>query len=147
MKIFRISNFLIVIFTAALGGMLFWVSQSVQRAEGELFRLTNSVYREQESIQVLSAEWDYLNRPQRLEALATEYLSMDIPQGKSVLPDYKSIPEPMIPVLPPSKPAVRMQHVSVKAAPVKSDMKAHENSVVERKSFDSLLEQLSEEGR
>jgi len=147
MKVFRISNVLIVMFTAALGGMLFWVSQSVQRTEGELFRLTNSVYREQEAIQVLSAEWDYLNRPQRLEVLASEYLSMDMPEGKSVLPDYKSIPEPMVPVLPPSKPAVRMQHVSVQAAPAKPEVKAPENSVVERKSFNSLLEQLSEEGR
>ena len=74
---FKISNIIfcmIAIWTAVL---LFWTSQSVQNAERELKNLKQSSYNEAEMFRVLSSEWDYLNRPDRLEELAARYLNVE----------------------------------------------------------------------
>lgn len=63
---------------------LFWTSQTVQKAEDRLERVRHDLARERESLHVLHAEWDYLNRPERIEALARKYLKME-PAGASTL--------------------------------------------------------------
>lgn len=70
---------------ACLGGGLLYTSQSVQKANDALTRLERENEAQTDSISVLSAEWEYLNSPQRLEALAREHYNMDLPEQEKVV--------------------------------------------------------------
>lgn len=107
MKIFRISNLLLLSVAAGLGTVLFWTSQSVQQAESRLAALTHDADSERETIRVLNAEWDYLNRPQRLEKLARQFLGVAPPESENFVASAEQIPErPLVGIVPPVKPAV-----------------------------------------
>lgn len=58
---------------ATLAGItLFVLKHEVQKREDRLTALTSQILDDQEAIQVLKAEWSYLNRPERLERLIHE---------------------------------------------------------------------------
>lgn len=61
---------------AAAGGVLFQTSYEVQELEDKLGSLNRQIMDEQEAIQILKAEWSYLNDPTRLESLATQHLQL-----------------------------------------------------------------------
>ncbi len=61
----------------AMAGGLFHLKHEVQRAEDELARVDRDFLASQEAIQVLRAEWSYLNRPDRLSALAKRHLDLE----------------------------------------------------------------------
>ncbi len=79
----KIGVFLLV---CASAGTLMSISQQVQRAERDLVRLELSIAREQEAQKVLQAEWGFLNRPERIEALAKQHLGMVSPSPEDILP-------------------------------------------------------------
>ncbi|HMB78040.1 MAG TPA: hypothetical protein VKN76_16705, partial [Kiloniellaceae bacterium] len=56
--------------------LLFQVSNDVQGLEKQLKQVKHEILREQESLHVLKAEWSYLNRPDRLAAMAGTYLDL-----------------------------------------------------------------------
>src|SRR5688572_28282572 len=138
MKIFRISNLLLLGFAAILGTLLFWTSQAVQVRENELADVEAAAGAEEESIRVLSAEWDYLNRPQRLEALAKGTLKMVPPGGaEGMAHDVSDIPEPSMPVMPGVKPGHTQQVSTAKEEAPAPKM--------ERENFSALLKKLDTE--
>src|SRR5688572_26982177 len=96
MKLFRISNILTLAVAAMFGVLLFWTSQDVQKKERVLAKSKAELAQEQETVRVLSVEWDYLNRPQRLEDLAKE-LGMQLPSAQEVVSGMDQIPEPIEP--------------------------------------------------
>jgi len=53
---------------------LFNITFKVEQLEGELKLLNKAVLKEQKAVHVLRAEWSYLNRPDRIEALARKLL-------------------------------------------------------------------------
>lgn len=121
-----------VVGAIAAGALLFWTSQSVQQAEDRLADLQRSVLSEEQSIRVLRAEWDYLNRPDRLEGLASEYLGL----SSSVAPlnisgDAGQLPNPSVPVLPEDKPFAEPRPVALQG---------------DEKDFRALLNGLQMEG-
>lgn len=59
---------------AGLG--LFVLKYEVQAMEERLVSINRQTLRDFESIHVLKAEWNYLNRPSRLEDLASRLLSL-----------------------------------------------------------------------
>ncbi len=142
MKLFRISNILLLCVAAILGAMLFLTSQSVQGAEDRLAEINRGIRQESESIRVLDTEWDYLNRPQRLEELAGEYLKVAPPQSDQFVEGVDSIPEPAATIVPPAKPAVYAQPVAVPAKPAPSRPVPSEYiKANEKQSFESLIKQ------
>jgi len=129
--------------TVALGAILFWTSQSVQDVERSLAKEKRAISREKETIRVLSTEWDYLNRPQRLERLAKEGIGMEEKsiEGQAIIRDVSSIPVPVVPVMPGVKPASLSRF-----APRAFDEGVSESAVDikgENKSFDALLDSIS----
>jgi hypothetical protein len=69
----------------ALGGIaltiaasvgLYQVKYQVQGMERDLAQMKRDVVRDRGEIQVLEAEWSYLNQPERLQDLANRYLSL-----------------------------------------------------------------------
>lgn len=84
---------LLVAMIAASGGLLLHTSQSVQRAEAEMRGLEKSIERERQTIEVLEAEWAYLNSPYRLERLAEKYLGMVSSEVSYIVPDVGMLPD------------------------------------------------------
>ena len=82
---------------ALLAGIaLFWTAQRVQLGEAQLRHLQAGAADEQESLRVLRAEWDYLNRPDRIEALARARLGMG--------PAHAGAVGDALPATPPATP-------------------------------------------
>lgn len=145
MRIFRISNFLFLLLAVCCGVLLFWTSQAVQQKEELLASTQKKLTEEKETIRVLSVEWDYLNRPQRLEKLATEQLGMELPSAKEVVSNVADIPEPAVmdeDIVPaslstaPAKPAI--------AEPSKKQTISPPSA--EKQSFDKLIQSLDDKG-
>lgn len=74
------------------GAFLFQTAYQVQGLEEELVSLNRQIVREQESIQILKAEWSYLNTPTRLEKLAREYLQLQPSEARQFVAKADSVP-------------------------------------------------------
>lgn len=152
MRIFRISNLLSLALATFFGVLLFWTSQSVQVKEDQLAEIKGGLSHEQEAVRVLSVEWDYLNRPQRLEKLAIEQLGMELPDGREVVKNVNDIPEPS---LVPNEPALFAegfaQSVSMELDPAPPIAPVPQKETIvpakaEKQSFEKLIQSLDEEG-
>lgn len=153
MKFLRISNVLILLIATVFGVLLFWTSQAVQQKEDDLAVLKKQLTSETEAIRVLSVEWDYLNRPDRLEELAVKELGMKSVTVKEVVTAAGDIPEPIIPAVDTE---ILMQEnitheISLQApaavaapAPVKKP-EIVSPSKAEKNSFEQLIQSLDGE--
>jgi hypothetical protein len=138
MKRFKIKLSALFTFALAisLGAALFWVSQQVQMLERDTRILNEKIASEHEGMRVLSAEWDYLNRPDRIEALATKYLDkMDAVVPDNLLRDARAVPEPQIlqnedetPVLVSTNPDKSEDETHIDATPDARPIKDREES-------------------
>jgi len=61
------------------------VKQKVVNLEERLTAIHHDSFKTAESVQILNAEWSYLNNPARLQSLATKYLKMVPCQGKQLV--------------------------------------------------------------
>lgn len=90
----KLSTVFVLLLAIVTGSALFWVSQKVQQLEREQRTMQQKVASEEEGIRVLAAEWDYLNRPDRLEALAARYLkAMEPVAPEDLLKNANAVPE------------------------------------------------------
>lgn len=105
MKLFRISTLMAFACAAVSGALLFSTAQKVQQADQEMRRMQGLVAQEEQTIRVLRAEWDYLNRPDRLETLVRTNLDLEQARPESVRNDTSELPAPFIPITPARKPA------------------------------------------
>ncbi len=88
----KLSALMALLLAVLSGSALFWVSQQVQEAERVQRNLQAVIDQEQEALRVLTAEWDYLNRPDRLEELARTYLNMEPMAIETAVTSVKDIP-------------------------------------------------------
>jgi cell division protein FtsL len=149
MKILRISNILCIGAATGLGVLLFWTSQAVQQKEAVLENAQQKLQQEVETVRVLAVEWDYLNRPDRLEKLAKEQLGMSLPASTEMVNSVDDIPEPIIVHTDPEfyeegiAQSVSYEPVAPKAPPPAPVISP---SAAERSSFDQLIQNLESEG-
>lgn len=73
MRLFNASLLLVSLIAA---GMLYNMKYEVQSYRLTVKKLERQLAVEREAIQVLKAEWSYLNRPERLQRLAEQYTSL-----------------------------------------------------------------------
>jgi cell division protein FtsL len=108
--------------------LTFQLSYKVQQTDDNITRLRHQLRQEQQALHVLGAEWAYINRPERLKALAEQYTGMQpatqssliaisaIPssgsQAMAMLASYKPSARPR-----PAAPSPAMQADSFAAAP------------------------------
>ncbi len=145
MKIFRISNILSFGVATGMAVLLFWTSQGVQQKEDILSDLKQELLHESESLRVLSVEWDYLNRPQRLEKLANDHLGMELPTSGGVVSSIEQIPEPQMIEIDPDFLQEGINIIPVSQEIKKIEKKASDTispSTAEKQSFDRLIESL-----
>ena len=105
MKFISMPTLLALVLSAASGFMLFSTAQKVQQADSELQRMKSTVMQEEQTIRVLRAEWDYLNRPDRLEALVKNNLELSPATAESVRRNTSELPGVYVPIVPARKPA------------------------------------------
>ena len=72
----RITTLLWIALLVVAGGTVMRVSYQVRRVEKHLNEVDRATEREQMAIRVLSAEWDTLNDPRRIDALSKRYLAL-----------------------------------------------------------------------
>lgn len=155
---FRISHILMLFVAGFCAISLFWTSQSVQVKERDLKKMQKELAREKDALRVLTLEWDYLNRPERLEKLAHEQLGMVLPKN-GIVRSVDDIPEPAVVDIDPSQldegtgmveampaslaiPSVQAQ---IKASVQTAPSNVVSPSQAEKQSFDRLLEKLDDE--
>jgi len=80
---------LIVAGAVALG--LYQVKYEVQRLEEKLHEVRSDIRQDRVALHVLEAEWAYLNRPERLQRLASKYLDMG-PSGARQVAAVTALP-------------------------------------------------------
>lgn len=150
--VLKLSSLTAFMLALLAGGALFWVSQQVQQTEREQRKLQRVVTQEQEAIRVLNAEWDYLNRPDRLEKLANEQLQMEPAKADDLLQNVNAIPEPVtVPLPPKEKPvfastAAKPVAKKVVAKPVR-DIPVAPIKTTDEDNFNQLLETLENDAR
>lgn len=80
----------------AAGSAVFHTSMETKRLQGELARIERQIDRERALIDVLVAEWAYVNQPDRLRTLADAYLPIGPVAGDRIITASSAVP----PVLP-----------------------------------------------
>lgn len=146
MKILKLSVLLSVAGAIFAGAMLFMTSQKVQQKEDVLAALERSSKQEAAHIRVLRAEWDYLNRPDRLERLVSDHMGMDVPESTHLLQDADHVPEPRMVAPPSRKPQFFAQPVSTSSGGAQVTPKEKPLPVREEDNFSKLLGKLKKGG-
>lgn len=89
---------------------LYELKHRVQDLEEQLAEVHGEILRDQEAIQVLKAEWSYLNQPSRIAELADRYLDLK-PIEASQIASFQEVPEAPVP-----EPAPQTQEAAAPAA-------------------------------
>lgn len=145
MSLFRISSLLALSAAAISGALLFWTSQSVQQEETRLRALEKAYRSEERAIRVLSAEWDYLNRPDRIEALARKYLNMTAPGAGGMVDDPASLPAVRTDGVPGGAQPVSFGSAQKKSIPVPSSKPSISLPVTKERDFGAVLDTLTKQ--
>ena len=140
MNVLSIRNFLFFGLAVLSGVVLLYTSQSVQRAEHRVAALEKEIAYEQDRIRMLKAEWAHLNRPERLEKLAKEFLDM-VPPRVEGASDVVKTDVPELEVEPLMRAPVELQPVSLKPQPKSKPVPAQQSEGVQ-KDFGDVLEGL-----
>lgn len=77
----------------ASGSAVMTVSHRVHLEEREIAKIKKEILKAKESIRVLEAEWAYLNNPERLEYIATQYLSLTPPVNEQLASSFLILPQ------------------------------------------------------
>ncbi len=81
----RGSTVLFAILAVVMGAVSIVIGTEVRDLEDRLAGIHRAIAGEQESLHVLRAEWSYLNRPERLEALARRHLDLRVPEAAQTM--------------------------------------------------------------
>ena len=136
----RLSTITALTCAGIAGFLLFQTSQNVQQAEDKLRVAHESLAKEEASLRVLETEWDYLNRPDRIEDLARQHLKMQAMMPNALVKDSQSITNPPVPVQKKIIPAVAQaaQPVTKTTIPMPPSISNNEH-----KQFDDLMNDLA----
>ena len=88
----RKTDFLLIGLAAFSGAFLFQTCYRVQSLKEEKLALERQIAADQDGIQVLRAEWSFLNDPARLEQLAATYLQALRPITATQIAGFDTLP-------------------------------------------------------
>ena len=97
----RLRSLFWLLLVSATGFAMFGVKYQVQALEDQLARINRAAAAEEHEIRVLDAEWAYLTRPQTLEAMNRQFLSLVPTSTKQLRTTVADIP---MRTLPPASP-------------------------------------------
>lgn len=79
------STFLTFVALFFLGSLTYAIKQKVIELDGELSQVHRGMAQYQESMHILNAEWAYLTRPSRLQALVEDHTRLHQSQGVALV--------------------------------------------------------------
>src|SRR6201987_2345068 len=101
----RLGTLFWLVLVSATGFAMFGVKYQVQALEDELARANRATATEEHELRVLEAEWAYLTRPETLEAMNRQFLSLGPIATKQLHTTATDIPLRPPPPEPPPPPA------------------------------------------
>ena len=81
-------------------GALFHTSYRVQALGEDLAGLNRAIIQEQEAIQILKAEWSYMNDPNRIEEMTRRHLVLGPTTSEQMITTVAGIPQRLQPIDP-----------------------------------------------
>jgi hypothetical protein len=118
-----------LVLVSATGFAMFGVKYQVQALEDELARTKRATTAEEHEIRVLDAEWAYLTRPETLEAMNRQFLSLSPISTKQLHSTAADIPLRPVPPAPPPAAAPAEAATVVAAAEPTPPSNAPSNAV------------------
>lgn len=79
------STFFILAALFVLGSLTYTIKQKVIGLDAELSQIHRTIAQYQESMHILQAEWSFLTRPERLQALVEQHTPMQQSEGVSLV--------------------------------------------------------------
>ena len=116
----RLRSLFWLLLVSATGFAMFGVKYQVQALEDELGRINRSAAAEEHEIRVLDAEWAYLTRPQTLEAMNRQFLSLVPTSTKQLRTTVVDIPMRPLPPAPPLPVEASTMVAAAEPAPTSS---------------------------
>jgi hypothetical protein len=101
----RLGTLFWLVLVSATGFAMFGVKYQVQALEDDLARTNRATASEEHELRVLEAEWAYLTRPETLEAMNRQFLSLAPIGTKQLRATAADIPLRPPPPAPPPPPA------------------------------------------
>ena len=101
----RVFNIGLVLASLIAAGMLYNMKYEVQSYRLVVKKLEWQLAYEREAIQVLKAEWSYLNRPERLQRLAEQYTELR-PVKMEQIVTLEGLPERRMELTPELNPSL-----------------------------------------
>jgi hypothetical protein len=114
----RVGTLFWLVLVSATGFAMFGVKYQVQALEEELARTKRATAAEEHEIRVLDAEWAYLTRPETLEGMNRQFLSLAPISTKQLHTTAADIPLRPVPPAPP--PAAATAEATTVLAAVES---------------------------
>jgi hypothetical protein len=74
-----------LVLASCIGWSVYQMKYEVQRLEDRLAKVNRQILSDQEAIQVLKAEWSYLNQPAHLASLASRFLPLEPVQPRQMV--------------------------------------------------------------
>jgi hypothetical protein len=112
----RLGTVFWLVLVLAAGFTTFKVKYAVQDIEDELSRTRRQTIAEQQEIRVLTAEWTYLNQPERLAELNRRFLGLAAITAKQLQRSVEEIPL-RAPAAPTAAPPAAPPDALVEASP------------------------------
>jgi hypothetical protein len=114
----RLRSLFWLLLISATGFAMFGVKYQVQALEDQLARIDRAAAAEEHEIRVLDAEWAYLTRPQTLEAMNRQFLSLVPTSTKQLRTTVVDIPMRALPPAPPQPVEAATMVASAEPSPV-----------------------------
>ena len=117
----RLGTLFWLVLVSATAFAMFGVKYQVQALEDELARTNRGIAAEEHEVHVLDAEWAYLTRPETLEAMNRQFMSLapiSTRQLRTTITDIpmRPPPAPPPPAPPPAPPRAPAESAAVVAA-------------------------------
>ena len=116
----RLRSLFWLLLVSATGFAMFGVKYQVQALEDQLARIDRAAAAEEHEIRVLDAEWAYLTRPQTLEAMNRQFLSLVPTSTKQLRTTVVDIPMRPLPPAPPLPVEAATMVAATEPAPIPS---------------------------
>lgn len=88
----RLANIAALAVVVAAGVGLYQLKYNTERVQEEVRALKSQITADEAAIKVLRAEWTYLARPERLEALGNRYLALRPTQAGQIIGSVEDVP-------------------------------------------------------
>jgi hypothetical protein len=116
----RLRSLFWLLLVSATGFAMFGVKYQVQALEDQLARINRAAAAEEHEIRVLDAEWAYLTRPETLDGMNRQFLSLAPISTKQLRTTVADIPMRPPPASPPPPIAAATMVAATEPAPIPS---------------------------